>query len=100
MDIKSVKYIQIISKGVISMSNDIRKITHVEKLLIEDAISEFGAMELQGGSRETKNGRVIYHLCFYSAHLNATSPEANKVGNIIKKALKADEIWILVTKIA
>ena len=100
MDIKRVKYIQIISKGVISMSNDIRKITHIEKLLIEDAISAFGTMELQGGSKETKEGKTIYHLCFNNVHLSTTSPEARKVGRLIKKRLKADEIWLLGTRIA
>ena len=76
--------------------------THISKakLLIEDAISAFGIMELQGGSKETKDGKTIYHLCFNNVHLSTTSSEARKVGSLIKKRLKADEVWLLGTRIA
>ena len=77
-----------------------RKINERERLYIEDAISDFGVMELYGGSREEKDGKIIYHLSFYSAHLSPISPEAGKVGRRIKKVLRADEIWLYGTKIA
>ena len=77
-----------------------RKINERERLCIEDAISDFGVMDLQGGSREERDGKVIYNLSFYSAHLSSTSSEASRVGEFIKYALGAGEIWLLGTRIA
>ena len=79
---------------------EFRKITHGERLCIEDAIKNFGTMDLQGGSREVKDGKIIYNLCFDFTHLHATSPEARKVGSVIKNALGADEIWLVGNRIA
>ena len=77
-----------------------RKITNKERLTIEDALEYFGTLDLQGGSREERDGKIIYNLCFYHVHLNPVSPEAKKVGEILKNVLGADEIWLLGTRIA
>ena len=77
-----------------------RKITHKERLCIEEALAEFGKLDLQGGSREEKDGKIIYHLGFYHAHLNSSSGEIKKVGRILKDYLGADEIWIDGSRIA
>jgi len=79
---------------------NIRKITHQEKLRIEDAIKLFGTLDLQGGSREERDGKIIYNLSFYDVHLKSTSESARKIGAILKRKLGADEIWMAGSRIA
>ena len=80
--------------------NNFRKITHKERLTIENALADFGTMDLHGGSREERDGKIIYNLGFYHVHLNATSQDAERAGKMIKEALGADEIWLYGVRIA
>lgn len=73
------------------------RLNNKEKEAIEEVLKNFG-FYLEGGSSDLReNGKIVYHLAIY------TGPCCNigyRLGPMLKKALKADEIYLMGLKIA